>query len=222
MKQAWCLAAASSEATAKGLPTTTAVGWGIEASLRDTKDLRFGMGDTGKGSTRASRWKARGGMGSVPMSSRRAAIVLSDFGSGVVTLCIYDGSRKARHTLYPIRPSRTRTAGAASKPRICGASLEFGRPQGRTTAATATQAGLARSATLGFLRLVRLLSLRRRQIGIIRNFLGSASLASSVMRRSAASKGAARERGSGHPSRRGSGGRGWEVPRHNGLETTRP
>ena len=44
MKQAWCLAASSTEATAKDLPGYYGSRWGIESSLRETKDLRFGMG----------------------------------------------------------------------------------------------------------------------------------------------------------------------------------
>jgi hypothetical protein len=44
MKQAWCLAASSSDATAKHLIGFYGRRWGIECGLRDTKDLRFGMG----------------------------------------------------------------------------------------------------------------------------------------------------------------------------------
>jgi hypothetical protein len=44
MKQAWCLAASSTEATAKHLIGYYGRRWGIECGLRDTKDLRFGMG----------------------------------------------------------------------------------------------------------------------------------------------------------------------------------
>jgi hypothetical protein len=44
MKQAWCLAASSAEATARDLTGYYGSRWGIEAGLRDTKDLRFGMG----------------------------------------------------------------------------------------------------------------------------------------------------------------------------------
>jgi len=44
MKQAWCLAASSTTATAKELTGYYRRRWGIECSLRDTKDLRFGMG----------------------------------------------------------------------------------------------------------------------------------------------------------------------------------
>jgi hypothetical protein len=44
MKQAWCLAASSTDATAKQLTGLYGRRWGIECSLRDTKDLRFGMG----------------------------------------------------------------------------------------------------------------------------------------------------------------------------------
>jgi Transposase DDE domain len=44
MKQAWCLAASSSDATAKQLIGLYGRRWGIECSLRDSKDLRFGLG----------------------------------------------------------------------------------------------------------------------------------------------------------------------------------
>jgi hypothetical protein len=44
MKQAWCLAASSTTATAKQLTGYYGRRWGIEPSFRDTKDLRFGMG----------------------------------------------------------------------------------------------------------------------------------------------------------------------------------
>jgi hypothetical protein len=44
MKQAWCLAASSTDATAKHLIGYYGRRWGIECGLRDTKDLRFGMG----------------------------------------------------------------------------------------------------------------------------------------------------------------------------------
>jgi hypothetical protein len=44
MKQAWCLAASSANATAKQMIEYYGRRWGIECALRDTKDLRFGMG----------------------------------------------------------------------------------------------------------------------------------------------------------------------------------
>jgi hypothetical protein len=44
MKQAWCLAASSTEQTARTLTTLYGKRWTIECGLRDTKDLRFGMG----------------------------------------------------------------------------------------------------------------------------------------------------------------------------------
>jgi len=43
MKQAWCLAASSTDATARHLTGYYGRRWGIECALRDTKDLRFGM-----------------------------------------------------------------------------------------------------------------------------------------------------------------------------------
>jgi hypothetical protein len=51
MKQAWCLAANSTDETAKDLTRFYASRWGIECGLHDTKDLRFGMG---MGSMRAN------------------------------------------------------------------------------------------------------------------------------------------------------------------------
>jgi hypothetical protein len=44
MKQAWCLATSSTEATARTLMRLYGKRWGIECGFRDTKDLRFGMG----------------------------------------------------------------------------------------------------------------------------------------------------------------------------------
>jgi Transposase DDE domain len=44
MKQAWCLATSSTDATAKRLTGLYGRRWGIECTLRDSKDLRFGMG----------------------------------------------------------------------------------------------------------------------------------------------------------------------------------
>ncbi len=44
MQQAWCLAASSTNAMAKHLTGYYGRRWGIECALRDTKDLRFGMG----------------------------------------------------------------------------------------------------------------------------------------------------------------------------------
>ena len=44
MKQAWCLATSSTDATARALINLYGKRWGIECGFRDTKDLRFGMG----------------------------------------------------------------------------------------------------------------------------------------------------------------------------------
>jgi hypothetical protein len=44
MKQAWCLATSLTDAKANELKTLYGKRWGIECGLRDTKDLRFGMG----------------------------------------------------------------------------------------------------------------------------------------------------------------------------------
>jgi Transposase DDE domain len=44
MKEPWCLVASDPQASAKTLKTYYGQRWGIEASFRDIKDLRFGMG----------------------------------------------------------------------------------------------------------------------------------------------------------------------------------
>ncbi len=44
MKEAWCIAASSTEAKARTLINYYAKRWTIEPSFRDSKDLRFGMG----------------------------------------------------------------------------------------------------------------------------------------------------------------------------------
>src|SRR3954465_14421150 len=44
MKQAWCLVTNSTDETAKDLTWFYGSRWGIGSGLRDTKDLRFGMG----------------------------------------------------------------------------------------------------------------------------------------------------------------------------------
>ena len=51
MKQAWCLAASDTATPAGTLKALYGKRWGIECGLRDTKDLRFGMG---MGSTHVS------------------------------------------------------------------------------------------------------------------------------------------------------------------------
>jgi hypothetical protein len=44
MKQAWCIAASSTDEAANALMKLYGKRWGIECGFRDTKDLRFGMG----------------------------------------------------------------------------------------------------------------------------------------------------------------------------------
>src|SRR5205085_3533330 len=44
MKQAWCLASSSTDASSSALISLYGKRWSIECGLRDTKDLRFGMG----------------------------------------------------------------------------------------------------------------------------------------------------------------------------------
>ena len=69
MKEAWCLAASTTDKPTRELVNLYAKRWGIECAFRDSKDIRFGMGEAGKGSAGASRWKASGGMSSVHVSS---------------------------------------------------------------------------------------------------------------------------------------------------------
>jgi hypothetical protein len=69
MKEPWCLATSTTDKPARELINLYAKRWGIECGFRDSKDIRFGMGDAGKGSAGASRWKARGGMGEVHVST---------------------------------------------------------------------------------------------------------------------------------------------------------
>ena len=56
MKQPWQIATSSTTATARALMTLYAKRWSIECGLRDTKNLRFGMG---MGSIRVSPPPAR-------------------------------------------------------------------------------------------------------------------------------------------------------------------
>jgi hypothetical protein len=44
MKQPWCLASSNTNASARVLMSLYGKRWSIECGLRDTKDLRFGMG----------------------------------------------------------------------------------------------------------------------------------------------------------------------------------
>jgi len=44
MKEAWCLAASNAEASAREIINYYPKRWTIEPGLRDTQDLRFGMG----------------------------------------------------------------------------------------------------------------------------------------------------------------------------------
>jgi hypothetical protein len=94
MKQAWCLTASSTNATAKQLTGYYGRRWGIECGLRDTKDLRFGMGDTGKGSAGASRWKARGGMGAMHVKSPERRDRLWLINAFAVVLLTRPGARR--------------------------------------------------------------------------------------------------------------------------------
>ena len=55
MKEPWCLAASDPEATAAVMVNHYAKRWTIEPAFRDTKDLRFGMGEAGEDSAGVSR-----------------------------------------------------------------------------------------------------------------------------------------------------------------------
>ena len=79
MKQAWCLAANTTAATARASDWTLyGKRWGIECGLRDTKDLRFGMG-----------------MGSIRVSTpaRRDRLWLNAF--AIVLLTLLGAAREA-------------------------------------------------------------------------------------------------------------------------------
>jgi hypothetical protein len=105
--------------------------------------------------------------------------------------------------------------------RPCGDRF-VGKKGQRATAALAIQAALAWSGTLGFLRLVRLLTLRRRQAGIVR--FSRDHRAPIRERQSAAPplQAAGTATGSEYLSRRGSGGRDWEAAARPWLGSTRP
>ena len=63
--------------------------WDIEPSFRDTKDLQFGMGDSGKGSAGASRWKASGGLSATRIGEpmrRDRLLLISAFATALLTL----------------------------------------------------------------------------------------------------------------------------------------
>jgi len=68
MKEPWCLATSMTNETARALIDLYGKGLGIEGAFRDAKDLRFGVGGVGEGSSSVSRWKASAGMGAMHVS----------------------------------------------------------------------------------------------------------------------------------------------------------
>jgi hypothetical protein len=89
MKDPWCLATSLRDATAATLVHYYAKRWTIEPSFRDTKDLQFGMGDSGKGSAGASRWKASGGLSATRIGEpmrRDRLLLISAFATALLTL----------------------------------------------------------------------------------------------------------------------------------------
>ena len=69
MKQPWCLAASVIHETARALINLYAKRWGIEGAFRDTKDLRFGMGEAGQGSNGVAVGMPAEGLGAVHVST---------------------------------------------------------------------------------------------------------------------------------------------------------
>jgi hypothetical protein len=95
MKQAWCLATSSTEATARALMSLYGKRWSIECGLRDTKDLRFGMG-----------------MGSIHVSTpdRRDRLwLLNAFAIGLLTLLGAAGESLGYDRLLKSNTTKRRT-----------------------------------------------------------------------------------------------------------------
>jgi hypothetical protein len=112
MKEPWCLAASDAEAPAGTLIKQYARRWTIEPSFRDTKDLRFGMGDAGKGSAGASRWKARGGMAEIRIAEperRDRLLLISAFAMVLLTMLGTAGESLGMDRLLKSNTSKTRT-----------------------------------------------------------------------------------------------------------------
>src|SRR5450432_839557 len=112
MKEPWCLAASDAEAPAGTLIKQYARRWTIEPSFRDTKDLRFGMGDAGKGSAGASRWKARGGMAEIRIAEperRDRLLLISAFAMALLTMLGTAGESLGMDRLLKSNTSKTRT-----------------------------------------------------------------------------------------------------------------
>jgi hypothetical protein len=112
MKEPWCLAASDAEAPAGTLIKQYARRWTIEPSFRDTKDLRFGMGDTGKGSAGASRWKARGGMAEIRIAEperRDRLLLISAFAMVLLTMLGSAGESLGMDRQLKSNTSKTRT-----------------------------------------------------------------------------------------------------------------
>ena len=89
MKEPWCLAASDPEATAAVLVNHDAKRWTIKPAFRDTKDLRFGMGEAGEGSAGVSRWKASAGLSSTRIgdpTKRDRLLLVGAFAVALLTL----------------------------------------------------------------------------------------------------------------------------------------
>jgi hypothetical protein len=112
MKEPWCLATSERDATAATLINHYSKRWTIEPQFRDTKDLRFGMGEAGKGSAGVSRWKASGGLSSTrvgePMRRDRLLLV-SAFATALLTLLGAVGESLGMDRLLKSNTSKTRT-----------------------------------------------------------------------------------------------------------------
>jgi hypothetical protein len=112
MKEPWCLATSERDATTATLINHYSKRWTIEPQFRDTKDLRFGMGDAGKGSAGASRWKARGGLSSTRVGDpmrRDRLLLISAFATALLTLLGAVGESLGMDRLLKSNTSKTRT-----------------------------------------------------------------------------------------------------------------
>jgi hypothetical protein len=112
MKEPWCLAASDAEAPAGTLIKQYARRWAIEPSFRDTKDLRFEMGDAGKGSAGASRWKARGGMAETRIAEperRDRLLLISAFAMVLLTMLGAAGESLGMDRLLKSNTTKNRT-----------------------------------------------------------------------------------------------------------------
>ena len=95
MKQSWCLAASSTDETAKDLTWFYGSRWGIEPQFRDTKDLQFGMGLSATHIGEPSR--------------RDRLLLISAFATALLTLLGMVGESLGMDRILKSNTSKTRT-----------------------------------------------------------------------------------------------------------------